>query len=79
MTADPTGDGDLSTRARSGDVAISPAPTEEEVAAIMAASIALWPEPVAEAPARAQRTSAWRLSGRWWAKPLPVRRDRPWR
>jgi hypothetical protein len=21
---------------------------------------------------------AWRFSGRWWARPLPVRRRRPW-
>ncbi len=26
-----------------------------------------------------QRPSeAWRFSGRWWAVPLPARRDRPW-
>jgi hypothetical protein len=21
---------------------------------------------------------AWRFSGRWWHKPVPLRRDRPW-
>jgi hypothetical protein len=25
------------------------------------------------------REAAWRFSGRWWAKPLPQRRDRPFR
>lgn len=59
---------------------ISPAPTDEEVVAIMAAAEALWPKPVvvvsAEEPARA---AAWRFSGRWWSLPLPVRRNRPYR
>ena len=50
--------------------------TEEEVAAIVAAVDALWPRPALppSAPAEPDR---WRFSGRWWAKPVPVRRDRP--
>jgi hypothetical protein len=45
------------------------------VAAIVAAIEAVWPRPVVapvEAPSR------WRFSGRWWTKPVPLRRNRPW-
>ena len=59
---------------------ISPAPTDEEAAAIVAGVEALWPKPVVlaenENPLRAP---TWRFSARWWAKPLPARRDRPFR
>ena len=55
---------------------ISPEPTEEEAAAIVAAIDAGWPKPVvAAAPEDPPR---WRFSGRWWTKPIPIRRDRPW-
>ena len=50
-------------------------PSDEEVAAIVAAIEVTWPRPaaaVAEAPSR------WRFSGRWWSKPVPLRRGRPW-
>jgi hypothetical protein len=51
-------------------------PTDEEVAAIVAAVEVAWPRPAAlpggEAPPR------WRFSGRWWSKPVPLRRSRPW-
>lgn len=59
-----------------GALDVRPVPTEEELAAIMAAHEALWPTPVVvmeEAPA----PSRWRFSGRWWSKPIPARRDRP--
>jgi hypothetical protein len=51
-------------------------PEPEEVAAIMAAMEALWPRPSAAAPE--PPPSRWRFAGRWWSKPIPVRRDRPW-
>jgi hypothetical protein len=51
-------------------------PTPEEVAAATAALEVLWPRAVSgpdlEEPAR------WRFSGRWWSKPMPLRRERPW-
>ena len=51
-------------------------PTDEEVAAIVAAVEASWPRAVvAAAPAPPMR---WRFSGRWWTKPVPLRRSRPW-
>jgi hypothetical protein len=60
---------------------ITPAPSEEETVAIVAAMEALWPKPmvVLAAEEQRQRDAAWRFSGRWWARPLPTRRDRPFR
>ena len=50
--------------------------TDEEVAAIVAAVEVAWPRAAAAdadtAPPR------WRFSGRWWTKPVPLRRNRPW-
>lgn len=54
-------------------------PSEDEVAAIAAAAEALWPKPTAPAVDEPAPSRAWRMSGRWWSRPLPVRRDRPWR
>jgi hypothetical protein len=51
------------------------APEPEEMAAIMAAVELLWPRP--SAPAAEPPVSRWRFAGRWWSKPIPVRRDRP--
>lgn len=45
--------------------AISPTPTDEEAAAIVAAVDAMWPGP-AEAAAAPATNTAWRFSGRWW-------------
>jgi hypothetical protein len=51
-------------------------PTDEEVAAIAAAVEVAWPKPVA--PAGDEPPPRWRFSGRWWTKPVPLRRARPW-
>jgi hypothetical protein len=48
----------------------------EEVAAIVAAIEVAWPRPAV--PTGQVTNSRWRFSGRWWSKPVPVRRDRPW-
>ncbi|MEM9516502.1 MAG: hypothetical protein AAGA42_16755 [Actinomycetota bacterium] len=56
---------------------ITPPPTDEEAAAIAAATEGLWPRPVVAAAPPAQR-SAWRFSGRWWSRPIAARRERPW-
>jgi hypothetical protein len=58
---------------------VFPAPTDEEVVAIMAAVEARWPRPVVAAHHRTSRSTAWRFSGRWWSRPVPARRDRPFR
>ena len=57
------------------DVRITPDPTDEEVAAIVAAVEVAWPR--AGAPAAVETTPRWRWSGRWWTKPVPSRRVRP--
>lgn len=58
---------------------MSTPPTDDEAAVIVAAIETLWPKPVAVAEPSTSRDRSWRFSGRWWARPVPVRRDRPWR
>ena len=60
------------------DSNIEPAPTEEEAVAIMAAVEVLWPRPMVVEEAADERDTSWRFSGRWWARPVPVVRQRPW-
>lgn len=57
---------------------VRPVPSDAEAAAIMAATEALWPKPVQMVGGEPRRRGGWRFSGRWWAVPLPARRDRPW-
>ncbi len=60
--------------------AVSPAPTDAEAAAVIAAYEVLWPKPAVGATiAPTSRDTAWRFGSRWWALPVPVRRNRPWR
>lgn len=58
---------------------VSPVPTDEEAAAIVAATEALWPRATELGPPASPRNTAWRFSSRSWNRPLPVRRLRPWR
>jgi hypothetical protein len=55
---------------------VSPEPTDEEAAAIVAA-LETTRRPVV-AGSDASSVSRWRWSGRWWTKPIPLRRNRPW-
>jgi hypothetical protein len=55
---------------------VTPTPTDEEAAAI-AAALAVTLAGGAVPPERPE-TPRWRFAGRWWTKPIPVRRDRPW-
>jgi hypothetical protein len=50
--------------------------TDDEVAAVVAAVQAVWPR--RSAVLSADEPSRWRFSGRWWSKPVPLRRSRPW-
>jgi hypothetical protein len=54
-----------------------PLPDPAVLAAITAAVELTWPEP---APPDEQDPvhQTWRFSGRWWNKPTPLRRERPW-
>ncbi|HEV2361775.1 MAG TPA: hypothetical protein VGS21_08740 [Acidimicrobiales bacterium] len=51
----------------------------EVVAAIAAAVEICWPRGGGEG-AREEKSAeyVWRFSGRWWNKPVQLRRDRPW-
>jgi hypothetical protein len=51
-------------------------PSEEEVVAIVAAVQMAWPR--AAGPAAEPPPLRWRFSGRWWTKPVPLSRNRPW-
>jgi hypothetical protein len=54
------------------------APSEEELAAIVAAIEMAWPRPVVAPPPEQPGHDMWRFSGRWWSRPHAVQRDRPW-
>ena len=55
-----------------------PAPVDPAVLAAIAAAVdQAWPRP-ASADQHNPAHLAWRFSGRWWHKPLPLRRERPW-
>lgn len=56
--------------------AVRPVPTDDELAAMMAAVEVLWPRAVSLS-ADPSEPAPWRFSGRWWSKPLPLRRSRP--
>lgn len=64
----------MTSAARPGS--ISPVPSEEEAVAIATAIEVAWPRAMAiAAPVEPPR---WRFAGRWWTRPIPIRRDRPW-
>jgi len=48
------------------------------VAAVTAAVDQVWPRPLAQADDADPAHLVWRFSGRWWNKPTPIRRERPW-
>lgn len=54
---------------------VTPVPTDEEAAAIVAALEVGLPRPGSGEPT--DQPSRWRWSGRWWSKPIPTRRGRP--
>jgi len=61
------------------EMRVSPAPTDEEAAAIAAAVEALWPRPVAVHHVTTPPSLAWRFSGRWWHRDRLAGSERPWR
>ena len=56
---------------------ISPAPSDEEAAAVIAALTEAWPRPTVPAPDVSATANAWRFSGRWWSVHPVSRRGRP--
>jgi len=57
--------------------AITPEPTPDEAAAIVAAIELLWPKPATVAAVR-ETGAAWRFSGRWWRRDRFGAGERPW-
>ncbi len=55
---------------------ISPEPTDEEAAAIVAAVQLGLPTGGGQGD-HPTPVSRWRFSGRWWSRPVPARRARP--
>ncbi len=56
----------------------APTPVDPAVLAVIAAAVdQAWPRPT-PADQHDPAHLAWRFSGRWWNKPLPLRRGRPW-
>lgn len=49
-------------------IEITPTPSDEEAAAIVAAVTMAWPRPAVVEPPRPV-SNRWRFSGRWWNKP----------
>jgi len=66
----PVAEDQLTLRAR-------PVPDPAVLAAITAAVQLAWPR---SAPADEYNPAheTWRFSGRWWNKPVPLSRNRPW-
>lgn len=56
-----------------------PEPDAAVVALVAAAVDQVWPRPVAAEPPAPPDHLRWRFSGRWWSRPVPARRERPWR
>ena len=71
----------VSWMSQANALSIEPAPTELEAAIISVAIEAMWPKPVllVPPPTADDGRGAWRFSGRWWARPVAQRRDRPFR
>ena len=75
-TPDPTDPG----LPHSSVVRVHPAPSDEEAAAIAAAlSLLVATAPGAEGDHEPEPDPRWRFSGRWWSRPVPHARQRPWR
>jgi hypothetical protein len=58
-------------------VSLRAQPTDEEMAAILAAYQVVNQRVVVIAEDEPVQSSAWRFSGRWWTRPIASRRVRP--
>jgi hypothetical protein len=53
--------------------------TDSEALAVIAVAVdQLWPRTVVAGDEVDPAHRVWRFSGRWWTKPTPIRRERPW-
>ena len=62
--------------AASGPFSVRPTPSDEEAAAIVAAIEVATPR--GSLADEREDSPRWRFSGRWWTKPVPLSRARPW-
>jgi hypothetical protein len=53
-------------------------PDAAVLALMTAAADQLWTRPVPPTDETDPAHRVWRFSGRWWSKPTPLRRERPW-
>jgi hypothetical protein len=65
------------------DRGLPPRPAVDPTIVVMVAAAVdqVWPRPAPPAIASDDENPAhrtWRFSGRWWSRPMPARRDRPW-
>ena len=80
MTGDPVDRGSLvdGGAAALAPFAARPEPDSAVLALVAAAADQLWTRPVVPADETDPAHRVWRFSGRWWSKPTPLRRERPW-
>jgi hypothetical protein len=81
MTGDPVAHGSPvdGGGAALAPFAARPEPDAAVLALVAAAADQLWtPRPVRAADETDPAHRVWRFSGRWWSKPTPLRRERPW-
>jgi hypothetical protein len=76
VIAAPPGGADRGDAARA--LGLPPRPAPDPLVVVLLAAAVEQLRPVAVAPPAAPDYAAWRFSGRWWHRPVPVRRDRPW-
>jgi hypothetical protein len=87
MAGDPVGGGSpvgrnalvgVSVDAALAPFSRRPEPDPAVLALAAAAADQLWTWPVRPADETDPAHRVWRFSGRWWSKPTPLRRERPW-
>jgi hypothetical protein len=70
--------GDPGVDAALAPYAARPEPDPAVLALVAAAADQLWTRPVPPTDETDPAHRVWRFSGRWWSKPTPLRRERPW-
>jgi hypothetical protein len=55
-----------------------PEPDPVVLALVASAADQVWSRPIVLGDEADPAHRVWRFSGRWWSKPTPLRRERPW-
>jgi hypothetical protein len=61
-----------------GGIALRPEVDPVVMAVLAAAVEQAWPRPRLAPVEEPSKPPVWRFSGRWWSRPAPTRRVRPW-